>query len=132
MSKRRAAWLGTMFALGTLLGARGCGDVTNDRVAAREKAVKAICDRFTQCELIGPDADDSYMTREACTIDQRAGRDDAWLSADCTGHINDAELNVCLAAVAATNCMGWDFVGTLLKCTSTTVCSKGKTPDGGG
>jgi hypothetical protein len=132
MSKLRGRLLTTLVSLGTLLGARGCGGVTDDRVAAREKTTSAICDRYAQCGLIGAEANAAYPNREACVIDWRADRDEAWPAADCQGKISQPELNVCLAAVAATNCVGFDFVGTLLKCTPATVCSGGSRPDASG
>ena len=132
MSKRlRGCIVGTLFALGTLAGARGCGGVTDDRVAAREKTVKAICDRYAACELIGSAADDAYPDRDSCSIAWRANREEAWPAATCQGKIYEPELNVCLSAIAATACMGFDFLTTLNKCTPTTVCSAGNTPDGG-
>lgn len=132
MSKKlRGSIVGTLFAVSALVGARGCGSVTDDRVAAREKAVTAICDRYAACELIGSAVDDAYPNRDSCLIAWRANREDAWPAAACQGKIYEPELNVCLAAIAATACVGFDFVGTLGKCTATTVCSAGNPPDGG-
>jgi hypothetical protein len=132
MSKLRGCILGAILAFGATLGARGCGGVTDDRVAARDKATGAICDRYAQCDLIGPDADDTYDNREACVIDWKANRDDAWPAEQCQGRISEADLNVCLSAIAATACAGFDFVTTLLKCTAATVCSAGAVQDAGG
>jgi hypothetical protein len=132
MSELRRCILGTVFGLSASLGAGGCGGVTDDRVAAREKATGAICDRYEACGLIGSDTGDAYLSREQCVIDWRANRDDAWTAAECQGRISQSELNVCLSAIAATACMGFDFVTTLLKCTAVTVCSGGSPRDAGG
>ena len=132
MSKLRGCILGLTLALGASLGARGCGGVTDDRVAARDKAAAAICDRYAACGLIGSDAGDTYANREDCILDWRADRNEAWPADTCQGRISQAELNVCLSAIAGTACMGFDFVATLLKCTPATVCSAGAPRDAGG
>jgi hypothetical protein len=119
-------------ALGASLAARGCGGVTDDRVAAREKTAAAICDRYAACELIGTGVAGGYTDREACLIDWRDNRNEAWPAAECQGRISQSELNVCLSAIAGTACMGFDFVSTLLKCTAATVCSAGAPQDAGG
>lgn len=131
MPKLRAGMLAMLIGLGTLPATTGCGGVTDDRVAARDRTVAAICDRYQQCELIGPPPA-PYDTREACVIDWRADRDDAWPAAECQGKISQAELNVCLSAIGGTACMGFDFVSTLLKCTPATVCSGGGPRDAAG
>jgi hypothetical protein len=132
MSKKlRGGIVGTLFALAILAGVHACGGVTDDRVAAREKAVNAICDRYAFCKLIGTDLGDAYPTRDSCLIAWRANREEAWPAASCQGKIYEPELNVCLGAITGTACEGFDFVATLGKCAAATVCSAGNRPDGG-
>jgi len=102
-------------------GASSCGGVTDERVAARDKATKAACDRYDTCELIGPNMGQAYVTYDSCTTVWRSNFEQMWPASTCR-QINQQMLNVCLSAIAATNCMGFDFVGTLLKCQAQDIC----------
>ena len=99
------------------VGVSTCGGVTDSRESARDKATKATCDRYQTCGLIGSDAGDTYATYDSCstvwTGQLGAGRG---RSPPATA-INQAELNVCLSAIAATDCTSFiDFLATLGKC----------------
>jgi hypothetical protein len=132
MTKLRGWMLGTLFVAGTALGTRGCGGVTDDRASARERATKSTCDRYNTCGLIGMDAGDAYPNYANCEITWRANWESAWPAADCQGRIRGADLDVCLAAISATDCASViDFLTTLGKCGKAMICSAGTQPDGG-
>lgn len=114
----------TALVLGLLAAAAGassCGGVTDERVAARDKATTAACDRYNTCMLIGPNMGQAYVTYDSCTTVWRSNFEQMWPAATCR-QINQQMLNVCLSAIAATDCMGFDFVGTLLKCQAQDIC----------
>ena len=103
-------------------GVSTCGGVTDSRESARNKATKATCDRFQTCGLIGTDAGDAYVTYDSCTIDWNDNWEGAWPILTCTA-INQPGLNVCLSAIAATDCANFlDFLATLGKCQEVDVC----------
>lgn len=116
---------------GMLLGARGCGGVTDDRVGARDRTTKATCDRYDACGLIGTETGDAFATYDSCSVNWRAEWDSQWPVADCQGHINQMELSECLSAIGGTDCNAVDLFVTLLgKCPKAMVC-KGASADGG-
>jgi len=109
-----------------------CGGVTDSRESARDKATKATCDRYNTCGLIGPDADDAYATYDSCETLWKANWENAWPVATCMS-INQSMLNVCLSAIAATDCASFiDFLATLGKCQAVDVCVAPSGNDGGG
>jgi hypothetical protein len=123
---KRAAFLGLV---AIAAGTSTCGGVTDSRVAARDKATKAACDRYQQCMLIGPNMGQAYVTYDSCATQWRANWENAWPVATCN-EINQQMLNVCLSAIAATDCANFgDFVATLFKCQAQDVCIG--LPDGG-
>ncbi len=126
---RAAALLGL---LATTAAAVGCGGVTDSRMSARDKATKAACNRYQQCGLIGPNADDAYVTYDSCSTVWSANWEQAWPATTCTS-INQAGLNVCLNAIAATDCTNAvDFLLTLGKCQAVDVCAGGAADAGSG
>ena len=77
-------------ALG-LAGARGCGGVTtptDPRIAARDQATKATCDKYMACGLIGADAGTTYQTYDSCTTTWRGNWENQWSIAKCQGKID--------------------------------------------
>jgi hypothetical protein len=117
--------LGRIAVIGVLVAAAGtssCGGVTDARAAARDKATKAACDSYQRCMLIGPNADDTYATYDSCETVWKANWEQAWPAATCNT-INQVNLNVCLSAIAATDCMSFvDFLATLGKCQAQDIC----------
>ena len=112
-------------------GVSTCGGVTDSRETARDKATKATCDRYQACGLIGSAADDAYVTYDSCNVTWTANWEGAWPVASCTA-INQSGLNVCLSAIAATDCANvLDFLATLGKCQEVDVCVQPAAPDGG-
>jgi hypothetical protein len=107
--------------LGFGAGAVSCGGVTDTRTSARDKATKQTCDRYNTCGLIGTAAGAAYVTYDSCTTVWRSNWEQAWPAATCNS-INQGMLNVCLSAIAATECTGFDFVLTLAKCQAQDVC----------
>ena len=99
----------------------GVKPAMDTRESARDKATAAACDRYQACGLIGADAGAAYGTYDSCTIEWRANWENAWPAATCTA-INQANFNVCMSAIAATECTGFDFVLTLAKCQQQDVC----------
>jgi len=122
---RTTIGLGRLALLGVLAAAAGassCGGVTDARATARDKATKAACDSYQRCMLIGPNADDTYTTYDSCTTVWRANWEQAWPAATCNT-IDQVNLNVCLSAIAATDCMSFlDFLATLGKCQAQDIC----------
>jgi hypothetical protein len=122
-----------LIAAAVLVGARGCGGVTDTRVGARDAATKATCDRYQACSLIGTGAANGYADLASCQIAWRANWDMYWPVADCQGHIDQASLNVCLDRINSTQCTSFlDFLSTLGICGKANVCSAGAPPDAGG
>lgn len=123
-----AALLGLLSAAA---GAPGCGGVTDSRMSARDKATKATCNRYQQCGLIGPDADDAYVTYDSCSTVWSSNWEQRWPATTCTS-INQSGLNVCLNAIAATDCNIGDLFLTLAKCEAQDVCGGGAADAGTG
>jgi hypothetical protein len=123
--------IGMLGVLAMAAGVSTCGGVTDSRESARDKATKATCDRYQTCGLIGTDAGDAYVTHDSCKIDWAARWEGAWPVATCTA-INQSGLNVCLSAIAATDCANFiDFLQTLGKCEAVDVCVAPPASDGG-
>ena len=123
MAKLRAMALAAVFGGGLLLGARGCGGVTDTRAAARDAATKATCDRYMTCGHIGA-TNATYPDYASCQIAWQAMWDSNWPAADCAGKINQANLNVCVARITSTSCTNIiDILNTeFVVCGKATVC----------
>src|SRR5262245_65463013 len=83
-------------------GAVGCGGVTDARVAARNRASKAACDRFNMCGNIGPGL--TYADYQSCISEVNGFIDSSVWQADQCQQINQANLNVCVSAISGTQC----------------------------
>ena len=121
-------------ALG-LAGARGCGGVTtptDPRIAARDQATKATCDKYMACGLIGTQAGATYMTYDSCTTTWEGNWENQWSIAKCQGKIDQPSLTTCLGRIAGTDCTSiLDVLNTLLNtCSAANVCSAGGPVDG--
>ena len=123
--------IGMLGLMAMAAGVSTCGGVTDSRETARDKAAKATCDRYQTCGLIGTDAGDAYVTYDSCSIDWTRNWEGAWPILTCTA-INQSGLNVCLSAIAATDCANFtDFLATLGKCQDVDVCAQPASADGG-
>ena len=120
--------LGLTGLLAVLAMAPAC-DSSTSRQSARAQATSLTCERYDMCSLIGPGG--TYPDHETCEIAWQATWDGRWPAADCDGKINQAQFETCLAAIRSTNCMGFDFVGTFLKCDKSLVCAAAPPADGG-
>jgi len=113
-----------VMALGVVgLGpATGCGS-DHSQAGARDAVTEATCDWYMGCGEIG--AGKTHATRDSCEVQVRASWDSAWPVEACDGKINTAQLDVCLNAIAATECgNGLDVLNTLVnKCPQDKVCS---------
>jgi hypothetical protein len=120
--KKLIAMLGlTAIAVGVWTCGGGVKSAMDTRESARDKATTAACDRYQACGLIGADAGAAYATYDSCAIEWRATWENMWPVGTCTA-INQSGLGVCLNAIAATECVGFDFVLTLGKCQAQDVC----------
>lgn len=121
-----AVILATFWA-GTTLQSCGSGSSQAD---ARDRATAASCDWWQMCGQIG--AGKRYETRDTCNVQVRASWDSNWPVATCEGHIDESQLEICLAAIKITDCGNLLDIGNTLanKCPAAKVCSGGK-PDGG-
>ena len=100
----------------------GSVTTTHTRESARELATKTTCDRYNTCGAIGPAVDDAYPSYDACSIDWLATWDQRWPASSCPA-ISQSGFNVCLNAIAATDCANIvDFLVTLSKCEAIDVC----------
>jgi len=124
--------IGMLGLMAMAAGVSTCGGVTDSRESARDKATKATCDRYQACGLIGSAADDAYVTYDSCNVTWTANWEGAWPIATCTA-INQSGLNVCLSAIAATDCANFiDFLATLGKCQAVDVCVQASSGTDGG
>ncbi|HEX4406318.1 MAG TPA: DUF6184 family natural product biosynthesis lipoprotein [Polyangia bacterium] len=119
----------TGFGLIALLA--GACSSTSSQADARDRATTQSCSWYQMCGQIG--AGKTYDTLDSCTIQVRAKWDNAWPSASCDGKINESQLQICLAAIYATDCTSLlDIASTLaVKCAEAKVCSGASGPDGG-
>ena len=115
--------------LAFLIGAAGCGGVTDSRVAARNKASKAACDRSQACMRIGAGLD--YEDYPSCISEVNGYIDgQVWPASQCQ-QIKQDMLNVCLNAISGTQCGNLvNLIVTLGTCSAANVC-EGAAPDGG-
>jgi Family of unknown function (DUF6184) len=123
---RRASVLALVSA-GALLVGFGCGAVTDARVQARDSAAQATCMRYQACQDIGPGL--TYADYNSCLTVWQGNWENDWPASTCQGKIDQAKLSVCLDAIGATACTGFDFVLTLGKCSAANVCDLGAPPD---
>ena len=116
--------------LAVLIGAAGCGGVTDARVAARNKASKAACDRAQTCGTIGAGLD--YEDYPSCISELNGYIDDqVWPASQCQD-IKQDMLNVCISAISGTQCGNLlNLIVTLGTCSSANVCTN-PTADAGG
>jgi hypothetical protein len=128
MTKRKTLARLTLSLLLPLMAA-GCGGVTSSQQVARDKATDATCDRYQECNQIGPGL--MYTNRSLCEGDVRAGWENGWPAAECDGKINQAQLEVCLSRIRATECNnGLDVLATLaISCPKEKICNPTANPD---
>jgi hypothetical protein len=100
----------------------GCGS-SHSQAAARDAVTEATCDWYMDCGEIG--AGKTHASRDSCEVQVRASWDSAWPAEACDGKINSEQLDVCLDAIAITECgNGLDVLNTLVnKCPQAKVCS---------
>ena len=130
MSKlQTTALMGLCLALG-LAGARGCGGVSNPtdpRIAARDQAAKATCDKYMACGAIGPGL--TYETYDSCLTVWQGNWENQWSAAMCEGKISQPDLTTCVDRIGGTDCTSLlDILNTLYNtCAAAKVCSVGGT-----
>jgi hypothetical protein len=115
-----------LVSAGALLVGRGCGGVTDTRAQARDQAAQATCTRYQACNDIGSGL--TYSDYNSCVTVWQGNWESAWPASTCQGKIDQAQLTVCLDAIGATTCTGFDFVLTLAKCGAGSVCDEGTAP----
>jgi hypothetical protein len=127
MRLKRAALVAV---LALAAGASSCGGVTDSRVAARNRASKAACDRAQACGNVGPGQ--TYNDYMSCITIVNGDIDaNIWPPAECQ-QIDQAMLNVCLSAINGTQCGNLlNFLVTLGTCGKQYVCV-GPAGDAGG
>ncbi len=131
-TKRIIGGLGLVALLAAGVGAAGVGcSSTSSQADARDRATTQSCSWYQMCNNIG--AGKKYDTLDSCEIQVRAQWDNAWPEQMCNGKINESQLEVCLAAIYATDCTNvLDIVDTIgVKCAEAKICSGGGSPDGG-
>ena len=119
MAGTRGVALSALLAIGADLS--GCGGVTDARVAARNRASKAACDRANACGSIGPGQ--TYADYQSCLSVVNGDIDGTiWPAGQCQ-QINQQNLDVCISAINGTQCgNGLNFLITLGTCSSQNVC----------
>ena len=107
--------------LAVAAGAAGCGGVTDARVAARNRASKAACDRANACGNIG--TGQTYADYSSCISIVNGDIDSSiWPAGTCQA-INQANLDTCISAINGTQCgNGLNFLITLGTCGAANVC----------
>jgi hypothetical protein len=117
--------------LALAIGAAGCGGVTDARVAARNRASKAICDKAQMCGTIGPGLD--YEDYPSCISEANGNIDgQIWPASQCQD-IKQDMLDVCISAINGTQCGNLiDVLITLGTCSAANVCKGPTAADAGG
>jgi len=92
----------TLFAIGVVASARGCGGVTDERVAARTQASKAACDKAQMCGRIGPGLD--YESYQSCVTIINGMIDQTYLPEAQCKDIDQGALSVCVSAINGILC----------------------------
>jgi len=112
-----------------LVGAVNCGGVsTNDVTAARNQATTASCSYYQRCNQIGP-GQSGGDTLADCMTTVLGQWTSGWPTSTCQGHIDQANLTICLDAInSTTDCGGLAALLALSKCSSASVCSAGVVP----
>jgi hypothetical protein len=128
MSKLRTTALMGLGAALALVGARGCGGVSNPtdpRIAARDQAAKATCDKYMACGAIGMNL--TYNDYDSCLTIWQGNWEMNWPAATCEGKISQPDLTTCVDAIGGTDCTSLlDIINTLyVKCAPARVCSAG-------
>jgi hypothetical protein len=98
----RSILLTALFAIGVVAAGRGCGGVTDERVAARTKASKAYCDSVQRCEDIGPGL--TYESYQSCITIIEGMIDQTYLPESQCKDIDQPALNVCISALESVLC----------------------------
>lgn len=89
---------------------------------ARETASVEACDYFQRCMELG--SGKTYASYDECLTKQRSYWLDAWPTAECSGKMNGANVDVCLKAIDNTACNSLiDFLATLDKCAKKNTCA---------
>jgi hypothetical protein len=127
----RSKQVALIVVLALAAGASSCGGVTDARVAARNRASKAACDRAQACGSIGPGQ--SYNDYMSCITIVNGDIDSSiWPAGECQ-QIDQAMLNVCLNAIQGTQCGSLlNFLVTLGTCGKQYVCVGAAGDAGGG
>jgi hypothetical protein len=107
-----------LFAMAVVASARGCGGVTDERVAARTQASKAACDKSQMCGVIGPGL--TYESYQSCVTIVNGMIDETYLPEAQCKDIDQSALSVCLSAINGILCD--DILGLYLTIVNT--CSK--------
>jgi hypothetical protein len=112
----------TLFATGVIAGARGCGGVTDERVAARTQASKAACDKAQACGTIGPGL--AYESYQSCITIINGMIDQTYLPEAQCKDIDQQALSTCISALNGIVCNdGLDLLLTLLgACSKDRLC----------
>ena len=107
--------------LALLIGAAGCGGVTDSRVAARNRASKATCDKAQMCGTIGAGLE--YEDYPSCISEMNGNIDgQIWPASQCQD-IRQDMLDVCISAIDGTQCGNLiDLLITLGTCSAANVC----------
>jgi len=104
-------------AVALLSSLAGCGWNVG---TAREAAAQHSCSWYNKCSEIG--SGKTYASFDECLTQQRSFWLDAWSTANC-GTMNNSATDSCIAAIDNTQCSNaLDFLATLSKCTSSSVC----------
>jgi len=119
MTRAKAAVLVSLLAIAG--GAASCGGVTDARVAARNRASKAACDRANACGNVG--AGQTYADYQSCISIVNGDIDSSIWPAGTCQQINQSMLDVCISAINGTQCgNGINFLITLGTCSAANVC----------
>ena len=94
--------LTALFAIGVVASARGCGGVTDERVAARTQASKASCDKSQMCGIIGPGL--TYESYQSCITIVNGMIDETYLPEAQCKDIDQSALSVCISAINGIVC----------------------------
>jgi hypothetical protein len=129
MTSTRTGIVAGLLAL--VIGAAGCGGVTDARVAARDKAAKATCDRAKACGNIGAGLD--YEDYPSCISEMNGYIDgQVWPASQCQD-IKQDMLNVCISAINGTQCGNFlNLIVTLGTCSAANICTGAPPADAGG
>jgi hypothetical protein len=101
-SATKSIVLTVLFAIGVVAGARGCGGVTDERVAARTQASKAACDKAQMCNRIGPGLD--YESYQSCITIINGMIDQTYLPEAQCKDIDQGALSVCISGINGILC----------------------------